>query len=85
LFVALSKILESVSTLRELGAAVHLAPNAYRLIKQWGGDLVEGYGSVPCKGYHEWSTDGALRVDASFDTKKDYGTEWVSTERGFLP
>jgi hypothetical protein len=45
-----NQILESAAEIGEIGAAVHLAPNAYRVIKNLGGDLLQ-YGSVPCKAY----------------------------------
>jgi salicylate hydroxylase len=71
------QILESVREIREIGAAVHLAPNAHRLIKEWGGELIEQYGSVVCTGYHEWTADGELKLGSSFDVKAGYGNEWV--------
>ena len=70
--------MESTSEIKEIGAAVHLAPNAYRLIKGWGGDLIKGYGSVLCTGYTEYSPDAKKIVDVKFSTLDAVGTEWVS-------
>ncbi|KAG7532084.1 hypothetical protein FFLO_03892 [Filobasidium floriforme] len=73
-------ILESAAELGEIGAAVHLAPNAYRVIKNLGGDLLK-YGSVPCKAYRCWSPEAKILIDAHFDPLKDEGCEWTLNHR----
>ncbi|GFZ47210.1 hypothetical protein JCM24511_04953 [Saitozyma sp. JCM 24511] len=69
-------ILESVAALGELGAAVHLAPNAHRIIKGLGGDLLQ-YGAMPCKAFQEWTAaDNRLVIDSKFDPLEQAGCEW---------
>ena len=46
------QILESAPALGEIGAAVHLAPNAHRIIKAIGGKLLE-HGAMPCLAFQE--------------------------------
>jgi salicylate hydroxylase len=69
-------IFEAASELKEIGAAVHLAPNAHRIIKQWGGQLAK-LGCVPNKAFREWSPDGKLVIDKHFDPLQEHGAEWV--------
>jgi predicted NAD/FAD-binding protein len=58
--IALLQILESVAEIKELGAAVHLAPNAHRLIQSWGGDLYQ-HGAVPNRNVKEYTKDGHVK------------------------
>ncbi|KAJ9102969.1 hypothetical protein QFC19_004526 [Naganishia cerealis] len=73
-------ILESVAEIKELGAAVHLAPNAHRLIQGWGGDLYQ-YGAVPNRNVKEYTKDGHVKYSIPVDTKSEFGVEWVLCHR----
>ncbi|KAJ9094993.1 hypothetical protein QFC21_005786 [Naganishia friedmannii] len=73
-------ILESVAEIKELGAAVHLAPNAHRLIQGWGGDLYQ-YGAVPNRNVREYTKDGHVKYNIPVDTLAEFGYEWVLCHR----
>ncbi|KAI5450866.1 hypothetical protein NCC49_002607 [Naganishia albida] len=73
-------ILESVAEIKELGAAVHLAPNAHRLIQNWGGDLYQ-YGAVPNRNVKEYTKSGHVKYNIPVDTKAEFGVEWVLCHR----
>nr|XP_031860285.1 uncharacterized protein CI109_004169 [Kwoniella shandongensis]KAA5527357.1 hypothetical protein CI109_004169 [Kwoniella shandongensis] len=74
-------ILESAAALAEIGAAVHLAPNAHRIIKAFGGELIQT-GAMPCKSFQEWSAkDNKLVINSSFDPLVDAGCEWALCHR----
>lgn len=75
--VLMQQILEAVKDMKEIGAAVHLAPNAHRLIQGWGGDLYAIDGVV-CSGYREWSSSGQIVIDSEFQVKEQHGCDWVS-------
>lgn len=73
-------ILESASEIKEFGAAVHLAPNAHRVVQKLGGELFK-YGSVPCTGMKEYTKDGVKKLDFKFDVKKEFGLDWILCHR----
>ncbi|WWC64322.1 uncharacterized protein I303_106932 [Kwoniella dejecticola CBS 10117] len=74
-------ILESAPALGEIGAAVHLAPNAHRILKALGAELMKK-GAMPCKNVHEWNAkDNRLVIDASFDPLEEAGCEWALCHR----
>ncbi|KAH7014592.1 uncharacterized protein B0I36DRAFT_355783 [Microdochium trichocladiopsis] len=74
-------IFERTQLAQETSAAVHIAPNAYGLLKRFG--LVpEDIGANPVKGVTEWDVHGNIKAD--IDTSRGAGLwqhPWVLTHR----
>ncbi|KAG7531502.1 hypothetical protein FFLO_04300 [Filobasidium floriforme] len=72
-------ILESVKVVREIGAAVHLAPNATRIIKALGGDLLK-YGAPNVKMFKTFQPDGTPLIAVPSGTD-DGENQWLLNHR----
>jgi 2-polyprenyl-6-methoxyphenol hydroxylase-like FAD-dependent oxidoreductase len=73
------RIFESAPEIKEIGAAVHLAPNAYRIIKALGGDLAKK-GCVPVRAFREWNKGAEITIDRALNPLESHGCEWVSLD-----
>lgn len=70
-------IFEIAPELKEIGAAVHLAPNAHRIIKALGANLSK-QGCVPVRAFREWSKSAEITIDRALNPLESHGCEWVS-------
>lgn len=73
-------VYEVAPALGEIGAAVHLAPNAHRIIQSWGGELSK-VGCVANRHVREWTPAGEIKIDAHLDPLTDHGSEWMLCHR----
>ncbi|KAL3451208.1 hypothetical protein BJX65DRAFT_269150 [Aspergillus insuetus] len=78
------QILEKSSFLNEVGAAIHVAPNAMRILKVWGCDL-DWLRPVHCEKLQVLDADGNLIrtpiVTEEYQTALGVHDEWVLTHR----
>lgn len=72
-------IFESAAEIKEIGAAVHLAPNAHRIIKGLGADLAKR-GCVPVRAFREWSKGAEITIDRALNPLESHGCEWVGLD-----
>ncbi|KAE8310892.1 hypothetical protein BDV41DRAFT_566190 [Aspergillus transmontanensis] len=78
------QVIEQSGFLNEVGAAIHVAPNATRILKAWGCDL-ESLHSVHCNKLQVWDASGNL-VWTPIVTKErqmalNTTDEWLLTHR----
>jgi hypothetical protein len=57
--ISIQQVLEKSSFLNEVGAAIHVAPNATRILKAWGYDL-DWLRPVHCEKLQIWNSRGDL-------------------------
>ncbi|KAL3483676.1 hypothetical protein BJX62DRAFT_244664 [Aspergillus germanicus] len=78
------QVLEKSSFLNEVGAAIHVAPNATRILKAWGCDL-DWLRLVHCEKLQIWNSKGDLVrtpiVTKEYQTALGVHDEWVLTHR----
>lgn len=71
----------------EVGAAIHLAPNATRVLKAWDCDL-ESIKPSPCDHLSAWKSNGEFVATPAVtrDLQEQLGTddEWLLVHRGDL-
>ncbi|KAE8323316.1 hypothetical protein BDV39DRAFT_208874 [Aspergillus sergii] len=78
------QLIEQSGFLNEVGAAIHVAPNATRILKAWGCDL-ESLHSVHCNKLQVWDASGNLVwtpiVTKERQTALNTTDEWLLTHR----
>ncbi|PLB47652.1 FAD/NAD(P)-binding domain-containing protein [Aspergillus steynii IBT 23096] len=78
------QVIEQSRFLNEVGAAIHVAPNATRILRAWGCDM-GSMQSVQCNGLQVWDSQGNLRwtpiVTKELQQKLDITDDWVLTHR----
>ncbi|KAJ0419056.1 FAD/NAD(P)-binding domain-containing protein [Aspergillus carlsbadensis] len=78
------QVLEKSSFLNEIGAAIHVAPNATRILKAWGCDL-DWLSPVHCEKLQIWDAMGKLIrtpvVTKEYQSSLGVHDEWVLTHR----
>ncbi|PWY97369.1 FAD/NAD(P)-binding domain-containing protein [Testicularia cyperi] len=72
------RVVEQTRLKTEMGAAIHLGPNATRLILPWGVDLSE---SPHVNVIREYSADGTLMAEKQIDPVKQFGSPWLLNHR----
>lgn len=73
-------VLEQSRMKSELGAAIHLGPNASKIALRWGMDLVK-LNSPECNVYKEFTQDGVPQINAKVDTRAEFGAPWLLNHR----
>ncbi|KAM0793765.1 hypothetical protein ACM66B_001183 [Microbotryomycetes sp. NB124-2] len=74
-------VLEQSRMNQEIGAAIHLGPNAARIaIDRWG-MKVENMGSPNVRWYKELNHEGKIQINAPIDTLKGFGAPWLLNHR----
>ncbi|KAJ5190123.1 FAD/NAD(P)-binding domain-containing protein [Penicillium cinerascens] len=62
------QVLEQSSFRNEVGAAIHVAPNATRILKEWGCNL-NGLYPVQCNRLQVWDSEGKSPFDPCCDER----------------
>ncbi|BGO99599.1 hypothetical protein RTG_01864 [Rhodotorula toruloides ATCC 204091] len=73
-------VLEQSRLKEEIGAAIHLAPNASKIALKWGLDL-DKLGSPEANWYHELGADGNTHFKIPIFAKKEFGAPWLLNHR----
>ncbi|ORY90089.1 hypothetical protein BCR35DRAFT_317057 [Leucosporidium creatinivorum] len=74
-------VLESSRLKQEVGAAIHLGPNASKIaIERWGMDLTR-LNSPEVAWYTEYTQQGEPQIKAQIDTRRDFGAPWLLNHR----
>ncbi|KAL5337705.1 FAD/NAD(P)-binding domain-containing protein [Aspergillus crustosus] len=77
-------VLEQSGFSNEVGAAIHVAPNASRILRDWGCDF-DALQAVRCEKMQVWDEVGSLRYTpvVTKDRQRDMGIsdEWLLTHR----
>ncbi|KAJ5660679.1 uncharacterized protein N7484_000051 [Penicillium longicatenatum] len=78
------QVLEQSSFRNEVGAAIHVAPNATRILKEWGCNL-NGLYPVQCNRLQVWDSEGNLLltpvVTKDLHRKLNTTDDWLLTHR----
>ncbi|ORY86668.1 hypothetical protein BCR35DRAFT_302383 [Leucosporidium creatinivorum] len=73
-------VLEQSRMKEEVGAAIHLGPNASKIALQWGMDL-EKLNSCEVHYYHELGKDGKTHFKIPIDGRRDFSSPWLLNHR----
>jgi salicylate hydroxylase len=76
-------IFESSRMKNEVGAAIHMGPNASRILLGWGLSP-KRVGSVYCYGVLERTYQNITQVDMETDSEKAFGSPWLLNHRADL-
>ncbi|KAJ6076987.1 hypothetical protein N7499_008968 [Penicillium canescens] len=78
------QVIEQSGFLNEVGAAIHVAPNASRILREWGCDFTNLEAS-PCNRLQVWNSAGELLwtpiVTKELQTTLDIHDDWLLTHR----
>ncbi|KAL8276719.1 hypothetical protein RQP46_010898 [Phenoliferia psychrophenolica] len=73
-------VLEQSRMKSEIGAAIHLGPNASKIALKWGLDLAN-LNSPECNVYKEFTLAGVRQIEAKADTRAAFGAPWLLNHR----
>ncbi|POY74198.1 hypothetical protein BMF94_2772 [Rhodotorula taiwanensis] len=73
-------ILEQSRLKEEVGAAIHLGPNAAKIAMEWGLDL-NNLNSPETQWYHELGHDGRTHFKIPIFARKEFGAPWLLNHR----
>ncbi|GAA6018942.1 hypothetical protein JCM10207_009208 [Rhodosporidiobolus poonsookiae] len=73
-------VLEQSRLKEEVGAAIHLGPNASRIALQWGLDM-EKLNSPEVHWYHELGFDGSTHFKIPISVRENFGSPWLLNHR----